>query len=168
MSLFGACWTAGSIKYLSESGVKGITYYEAAGERGIIQGDYDSAWPDYFKSKTGMIFPVFHILKWFLDGRKYRIIRSSSSSPLKVDVLAMVMERRIRFVLINYTHHFQNVTININAKKLNLFTLETESYSAAASDPVWLKNCIKKETDNLNNLPLSPYSLTFLEGDPDD
>ncbi|MBK9390130.1 MAG: hypothetical protein IPN68_08035, partial [Bacteroidetes bacterium] len=28
MSLFGACWTAGSIKYLGESGADGITYYE--------------------------------------------------------------------------------------------------------------------------------------------
>ena len=58
-----------ALKYLSESGVEGITYYEAAGERGIIQGDYDSEWPDEFKSRAGMIFPVFHILKWFMEGK---------------------------------------------------------------------------------------------------
>jgi D-apionolactonase len=165
MSLFGACWTAGSIKYLSESGAEGITYYEAAGERGIIQGDFDSGWPDNFKSKAGMIFPVFHILKWFLECKTFSIIRSRSSSPLKVDVLAMVMDRKIRFVLINYTHHFQNVTIKINSGILNSFTLETESFTAAASDPEWLNNCTGKETNDLNNLSLSPYSLTFMEGD---
>jgi len=165
MSLFGACWTAGSIKYLSESGAEGITYYEAAGERGIIQGDYDSRWPDNFKSKAGMIFPVFHILKWFLEFKTFRIIRSRSSSPLKVDVLAMVMDSNIRFVLINYTHHFQNVTININSGILKSFTLETESFTAAASDPEWLNNSIGKEITDLNNLPLSPYSITFMEGD---
>lgn len=164
MSLFGACWTAGSIKYLSESGVVGTTYYEAAGERGIIQGDYDSAWPDVFKSKAGMIFPVFHILKWFREGRSYNIIKSQSTSPLKVDVLAMLMDRMIRFVLINYTHHLQNVTIKINTGKLNSFTLETESFSAAASDPEWLTSCNRKEIHDLNNLSLSPYSITFMEG----
>jgi len=168
MSLFGACWTAGSIKYLSESGAKGITYYEAAGERGIIQGDYDPRWPDYFKSKAGMIFPVFHILKWFQEGSNYDIIRSHSSLPLKVDVLAMQTDRKIRFVLINYTHHFQNVTININTGKLYSLTLETESFSAAASDPEWLSTCTSKEIPDLNNLSLSPYSITFMEGDSND
>ena len=57
MSLFGACWAAGSLKYLSEAGVKGITYFETKGERGIIQGDHPSRWPDKFKSTPGMIFP---------------------------------------------------------------------------------------------------------------
>ena len=40
MSLFGACWTAGSLKFLCESVTDSITYYETVGERGIIQGDY--------------------------------------------------------------------------------------------------------------------------------
>jgi hypothetical protein len=164
MSLFGACWTAGSLKYLCESGVSGITYYEAAGERGIIQGDYDSRWPDDFKSGAGMIFPVYHIFKWFLEDKSYRIIRSRSSSPLKVDVLAMLMESKIRFVLINYGHNFQNVTISINTGTLNSFTLETESFSAAASDPDWITTCNMKEIHDLNNLPLSPFSVTFMEG----
>ena len=164
MSLFGACWTAGSIKYLSESGVTGITCYEAVGERGIIQGDYDSKWPDDFKSGAGMIFPVFHILKWFLEDKSYRVIRSHSSSPLKVDVLAKLKDKNIKFVLINYGHHFQNVTINIKTEKLYSFTLETESFSAAASDPEWLTSCKRKEIHDLNNLSLSPYSITFMEG----
>ena len=164
MSLFGACWTAGSIKYLSESGVKGITYFEAAGERGIMQGDYESRWPDVFKSGAGMIFPVFHFLKWVLEDKSYRVIRSHSSSPLKVDVFAKLKGNNIRFVLINYGHHFQNVTININTSKLNSFTLETESFTAAASDSEWLTSCNRKEIHDLNDLPLSPYSVTFMEG----
>src|SRR5207253_728339 len=31
MSLFGACWTAASIKALSEAGVDSLTYYETTG-----------------------------------------------------------------------------------------------------------------------------------------
>jgi hypothetical protein len=83
---------------------------------------------------------------------------------LKVDVFAKLKDKNIRFVLINYGHHFQNVTIDINTGKLNSFTLETESFSAAASDPEWLTSCNRKEIHDLNSLPLSPYSVTFMEG----
>lgn len=166
MSLFGACWTAGSLKYLCESGAAGITYYETVGERGIIQGDLPSRWPEDFKSRAGMIFPVFHILKWFREDRSYRIIRSQSSAPLKVDVLAMLMDRKIRFVLINYGHHFQNVSINLAASKLTCFCLETESFEAAAASPLWLSECKKTEITEMEKIVLSPYSLSFMEAEP--
>jgi hypothetical protein len=39
MSLFGAGWTLGSIKYLTEAGAEAVTYYQTLGEKGIIQGD---------------------------------------------------------------------------------------------------------------------------------
>jgi hypothetical protein len=50
MSLFGACWTTGSLKYICEAGADSVTYYETVGERGIIQGDHDSQWPFHFPS----------------------------------------------------------------------------------------------------------------------
>ena len=37
MSLFGAGWTLGSIKYLSESGASSVTYYETTGWRGVME-----------------------------------------------------------------------------------------------------------------------------------
>ena len=40
MSLAGAAWTVGSLKYLLESGVASLTYYETVGERGFMMGDY--------------------------------------------------------------------------------------------------------------------------------
>jgi len=80
----------------------------------------------------------------------------------------MLLDKKIRFVLINYTHHFQNVTITINAGILNSFSLETDSFSAAASDPDWINSCNRKEIQDRNNLALSPYSITFFDGDLDD
>jgi len=41
MSLYGAAWTLGSIKYLAESGADFITYYETVGLRGVMQGNQD-------------------------------------------------------------------------------------------------------------------------------
>lgn len=38
-SLLGAGWTAGSVKYLAESGAASVTYFETTGWRGIIETD---------------------------------------------------------------------------------------------------------------------------------
>src|SRR2546421_1852947 len=43
MSLFGAVWTAGSIKYLAESGAASLTYYETAGWRGLMERETGSS-----------------------------------------------------------------------------------------------------------------------------
>jgi len=61
MSLFGACWTAGSIKYLCESDIDSVTYYETVGERGIIQGEKESQWPSGFPADKGMILQVYFV-----------------------------------------------------------------------------------------------------------
>ena len=82
MSLFCAGWTAGSLKYLGEAGVKGVTYFETAGERGIFQGDFNSRWPEEFKSVSGMIFPVYHLFHFLLKDKSFRIISSGSDHPL--------------------------------------------------------------------------------------
>ncbi len=80
----------GSLKYLCEAGVKGITFFEAKGERGIIQGDMPSRWPESFNTSAGMIFPVYHLFRYFLSDKSLKVIRSQSSDPLKVDVFASV------------------------------------------------------------------------------
>ncbi|MGB9746687.1 MAG: hypothetical protein ACPLXM_07140 [Bacteroidales bacterium] len=57
MSMFAACWLVGSIKYLAESGVSKVTFFETAGEKGVIQGMDDSYWPSIFPSKKKYDFP---------------------------------------------------------------------------------------------------------------
>ena len=62
MSLFGACWTAISLKYLCEQRAESITYYETAGERGVFQGESDSVWPEYFPASKGNDIPCLSCL----------------------------------------------------------------------------------------------------------
>jgi len=66
MSLFGASWTLGSVKYLGESEADSLTYYETVGERGLIQGNLQSPWPENFASVPGMVFPVYHLFSFLL------------------------------------------------------------------------------------------------------
>ncbi|HUX97019.1 MAG TPA: hypothetical protein VMV47_14885 [Bacteroidales bacterium] len=164
MSLFGACWTAGSLKYIGESGVSGITYYETAGERGIFQGNIKTPWPDSFRSSPGKIFPAFHIFRWLLEDKSYNIISSSSSKPLNADVLALLNGSELKITIFNTGS--ENLTIRINGSYSGLtrICLETDIFEDSGTDPSWIKNGTWSAVAADNTLTLSPYSITFLQG----
>jgi hypothetical protein len=164
MSLYGACWTVGSLKYLCESGVKGITYYETVGERGIIQGDYDSRWPDLFPATRGMIFPVFFIFRYLAGLRQMKVIKSISSSPLNADCLALTDGRQIRLILVNYTRDVRKVFINGCPGMLKIRELNAESYSEAATDHLWTGEKTEKSLECSEPLKIEPFSISFIEG----
>ena len=92
MSLLGAGWTVGSLKYLIENGVKGITFFETLGERGIMQGDKPSRWPENFPSVEGMIFPVWFVFAFLLQNKSSRVIKSESTQiPWKLTAWSFPM-----------------------------------------------------------------------------
>jgi D-apionolactonase len=82
-SVFAAQWLLGSLKYLAQSGIDLVTYFEIVGWRGFIQGDFESPVPEKFDSKKGDIFPVFYLLKEIAGFNE--VIYSESISPLEVD-----------------------------------------------------------------------------------
>jgi D-apionolactonase len=165
MSLYGACWTAGSIKYLIECGAEGVTYYETAGERGIIQGDFPSRWPDKFKSVAGMIFPVYFVFRFLLENKSFKILGSESSDPLKAASLIMTDGKEIKYILINYTGSKQKIKIN-NIEGLSVINtrqLDADSFAAAVSDDRWLENSRQTKRENGEPLILNPFSVTFVD-----
>ena len=62
MSLFGAGWTAGSLKYLCASGAASLTYYETSGWRGVMELASGAPLPERFRSLPGGVFPLYHVL----------------------------------------------------------------------------------------------------------
>lgn len=164
MSLYGACWTVGSLKYLCESGVKGITFYETVGERGIIQGDYDSRWPGRFPATRGMIFPVFFIFRYLAGLRHMKVVKSISSSPLIADCLALTDGRQIRIILVNYTRDVRKVLIDGCTGMLKIRELNAESYSEAATDHLWTGEKREISLDCSEFFKIEPFSISFIEG----
>ncbi len=164
MSLFGAGWTTGSLKYLGETGVKGITFYETAGERGIIQGDFDSGWPEQFKTVKNMIFPVYHLFRWLLKEKSFRLIRSRSSIPLAADCLALTDGRRLKMAVANFTPTNQTVLIPELSGEIKTKILNTESYVLASTDFRWIEKDWQKVSYAEEPLVAGPYSINFLEG----
>jgi D-apionolactonase len=163
MSLFGACWAAGSIKQLSESGAAGITYFETVGERGIIQGDFPSRWPVEFPAEKGMIFPMFHVFRFIPDPKSYNVLKCISDDPLSTDALVLSDGDNARFILVNYTDTDLVTAVEGLKGKFTFRQLNEDTFADAARDPFWLDKAPQKKITG-KKLRLPKYSVSFGEG----
>lgn len=112
MSLFGAGWTLGSIKYLAESGeIASITYYETTGWRGVMERPAGSPLPHKFPSLPGAVFPLYHLLADVGEFSGGTVIQCVSTEPRKVDTLLLQKEGQQRLLLANMTAQTQEVQV---------------------------------------------------------
>lgn len=163
LSVFGACWTTGSLKYLISAGVDSITYYETAGERGIIQGNYPSRWPGQFPAADGMIFPVYHVFRLILNNSNYNVAESRSSNPLKVEVLALKLQKSFRLFISNFTSEPQEVKLTIPSGELKIRTLDHSSIQKCYNDPDWFFNTEFRIINEGEKLIFDPFSLNIVD-----
>jgi D-apionolactonase len=112
MSLFGAAWTAGSIKYLSESGAASLTYFETSGWQGLMEQASGSPLPARFPSAPGMIFPLYHVFADIAEWKGGSLITCASNQPLSIAALAIEHEGRLHLLVMNYTATQQRVVIS--------------------------------------------------------
>lgn len=161
LSAFAALWTLGSLKYLLESGVSDINYYETVGERGFFQGSLPSRWPDSFKSYSGMIFPVFYLLKYILKNKDAQIIQSKSSSPLSVEVLVFKTGCREEFIVANFMKEEVKIKIEgfSSEAMLSTFIDEFSGINAGWDDKTKAERVSLKDTLTLPALSLSSIRL---------
>lgn len=164
MSLLGACWTAGSLKYLLEADVQGITYYETVGERGIIHGEFESKWPEKFPSARGMVFPVFFVFKFLTRNKGHKVLKSVSSAPLSVDSLVLSDGKQVLLTLINFTGEAQKVLVTGCTGMFRIKSLSEKSYASAVSNYLWTCEGDERTINSGKQLELEPWSITFMEG----
>jgi len=164
MSIFGACWSAGSLKYLCESGADSVTYFETAGERGFIQGDEDSEWSDLFPASAGMIFPVFHVFRFLLGNKNMDVVKSTSSDPLHAECLALTDGKQVRAMLTSFTSTPQNIKIECCTGLFRMRILCRDSLKEAVSSHQWTGNENCKVIKSQGIFTIEPYSINFIEG----
>ncbi len=164
LSLFGACWTAASLKYLCESDAEIITFYETTGERGIIQGDLDSRWPDQFPSSQGDVFPTYFVFRYLLANKDMNVVKSISSDPCKTECLALTDGKKVRALLINLTGEVQIVRISCCAGLFRIRSLHSGNFSEAVSNYRWTGNSAEKVIKSDDDFSLEPCSVNFVEG----
>jgi hypothetical protein len=166
LSLFGACWIAGSLKYICESGATGVTYLETVGERGIFQGDFPSRWPKEFPSFEGMIFPVYFVFQFMAGCKPCRVIKTESSEALAVDSLMLSDGNNIKMILLNFTPVERNVSLGnvYRDARFQIKQLNSETFEKAVTDIDWLKNTPADVIFSSESVLLKPFSISFVDG----
>jgi hypothetical protein len=168
LSLFGAAWTVGSLKYLCESGAASVTYYETHGARGLMELAAGSRWPKLFPSERGMAFPLYHVLADVNELAGGEILRTRSSQPLAVDGLIVRKGNRQRALVANLTAApttvrvaWPNASRRVRVRKLDehsvrAATLQPESWRMQNGDTITLGGAAAE-------LSLAPYAVARID-----
>jgi D-apionolactonase len=168
MSLLGAGWTLGSIKYLSESGVHSVTYYETTGWRGVMEAESGSPLPEKFRSIPGAVFPLYHVLADVGEFAGGEVIPSSSSSSLDVDGLALYKDSLTRIILANLSPQLQHVRVECSSlgHHARLKYLNTKNAEEAMHSPETFlteSGLLQQTANHQLEICLLPYAIARID-----
>jgi hypothetical protein len=169
MSLFGAGWTLGSLKYLSESGTTSVTFFETTGWRGVMERKAGSPLPRRFRSLPGAVFPLYHVLADVGAFAGGCVLPSQSDQPLKVECLALERDRRQRLLLANMTGETVPVVVRgfattfVRVKRLD----ETTVLAATVNPRAFRESESERQrtTDGELRIELCPYAVVRADSD---
>jgi hypothetical protein len=166
LSLLAAGWTAASIKYLAESGVESVTYYETTGWRGVIEADEGSPRPDRFPSKPGQAFPMYHVFADVAQWKGAGVLPTHSSEPLVAEALAVRHEDRVHVIVANLTSQPQRVSLGpFTNRQVQVRLLDPATAPGATTAPASFRSSGTRrpvESDRVV-LSLAPYAVARLD-----
>ena len=155
MSLFGAAWTTGSIKYLAESGAASLTYFETTGWQGLMEREAGSPLPALFASLPGMVFPLYSIFADVAALKTATIVECVSSSPLAATALALEHEGSLHLLVANLTATHQRVVIGpLDGEQVSLRSLDSSTAQEAMMEPESFRQHWNQVTVQDGKLPL--------------
>lgn len=166
MSLLGAGWTLGSLKYLAESGTHSLTYYETTGWRGVMATAAGSPLPDKFPSLPGEVFPLYHVLADVGEFAGGRVLPSRSSQPLLVEGLVLRRNNRTRIMLANLSPDPQPVTIRPLPARVHVRVLDETNVETAKQTPETFRQQpgeLRQTAAGTLQLQLPPYALARID-----
>ncbi len=166
MSLFGAGWTVGSLKYLAESDVHSLTYYETTGWRGVMETATGSPLPDKFPSLPGAVFPLYHVMADVGDFAGGEVLPTRSSHPLQVEGLALHKDGRTRLILANLSAELQQVTVSNLPAQVRVRLLDETNVVAAMQAPEEFRRQagdLQPSVAGTLQLQLRPYGVVRID-----
>jgi len=166
MSLLGAGWTAGSLKYVSESGVYSVTYHETSGWRGVMERETGSPLPDLFPPVPGAVFPVYHVLADVGPFAGGQVVPTRSSDPLRVDGLAVRRDGRTRVILANLSPEPQRVAVQGLGQEVHVRHLDESNAEVAMTSPEEFRTRPGQRVETragVLELDLLPYAVARID-----
>ena len=168
MSLFGACWTLGSLKYLAEAGAHTVTYFETTGWRGVMERAAGSQ-SARFSSLAGGVFPLYHVLAAAGEFAGGSVMRTESDTPLAADAVALCDGARWRILVANFSREARWVRLlgAMFAGPLLLRRLDEHSAEWAMQQPEAWRDAASETIDSRDgrlSLELNSYAIAILDG----
>jgi hypothetical protein len=166
MSLFGAAWTVGSIKYLAEGGVANVTYYETTGWRGVMETAAGSPAPGVFRSLPGAVFPLYHVLADVGELAGGEVLPLTSSDPLRAAGLAVRKDGRVCLLLANLSAAQQEIELYGVAGSVRVRFLDDANAVAAMTEPEEYRAGKGERLDTVGGvlrLTLAPYAVAWID-----
>lgn len=168
MSLFGAAWTLGSLKYLAESGADSATYFETQGWCGVQESESGSNRSGIFHSYPGSVFPLYHVLADVGEFAGARVVPTVSSDPLRVEGLALIKNGMLRLICANLTGVRESITVRgvkgevclreLNETNVRQAMLTPEGYRSAAAQSL-------SPSSGELKLDLPPYGIARMDAE---
>jgi D-apionolactonase len=164
-SLYGAAWTAGSLKYLSEAGTSSVTYFETTGWRGVIEREVGSPLPELFPSRPGQTFPLYHPLADVAAWRGSSVLSCDSEDPLAaVGLCVRGEDGALRLLVANVTPRTLDVTIAPIDGELRLRRLCEATAAQATLEPaVFRTSATPTAAIGQLALQLEPYEVVRID-----
>ena len=163
-SLLGSAWTAGSLKYMSESGASSVTYYESTGWRGVIERASGSELPEKFRSRPGDVFPLYHALADVTGWRGAEVLLCESSDVLAAIGLAVRESGVTRLLVANVTPVAQDVVVSPLDGEVRLRRLNESAAAEAGAEPAEFRRCSESATAGGELLlTLQPYEVVRVD-----
>ena len=166
MSLIGAGWTLGTLKYLSRGRVSSVTYYETTGSLGVMELSKDSRSMSQSSVIPGKVFPVYHILADVGEYSGGMVLKTVSSDPLAVEGLALTKDKHLAIILANLTNNEAQVNLVGLRSQASIRYLSQNNVELACTDPeayrAQVGELVKPDTEFIH-LELGSYSLAHIE-----
>src|SRR5581483_4931847 len=164
-ALFGAAWTAGSLKYVSEAGAGSVTYFETTGWRGVVERAAGSELPERFRSRPGEAFPLYHPLADAIEWRGAEVLACESSDVLAAVGLAVrTPAGATRLLVANLTPSEREVVVAPLAGDVALRRLHEATAVEAGDEPAAFR--ARREHATAAGelvLTLAPYEVVRIE-----
>lgn len=156
MSLYGAGWTLGSIKYLTMAGAESVTWYETAGARGLVQGPERPPFYAHFPAAPGMIFPLYHVLRLVCAHKDAGLLPLRSSDRLRADGFFLKKDLQLLGLVANFTGETQNILLeDLPAGKYSCQVMDEAAFRQHLYDPLPLVHLREAATE------IAPFGLEF-------
>ncbi len=164
-ALFGAAWTAGSLKYVSEAGAGSVTYYETTGWRGVVERADGSELPERFRSRPGEAFPLYHPLADAIEWAGAEVLACESSDLLTAVGLAVrTPDGATRLLLANLTPFEREVVVAPLDGEVALRRLHEATAEEAGADPLAFRARRQRASASRElHLTLQPYEVARID-----